>query len=85
MRRVIGIIYIDETDLKTVKISHIGFWGKRKDILVNIEGIKFFSDTPQTGTPSKNVFWKVGFYDSKLSTMFISTRNGGIEDPEKFK
>lgn len=85
MRRVIGIIYIDETDLKTVKISHIGFWGKRKDILVNIEDIKFFSDTPQTGTPSKNVFWKVGFYDSKLSTMFISTRYGGIEDPEKFK
>lgn len=85
MRRVIGIIYIDKTSLKTVKIGHIGFWGKRKDFLIDIDDIKFFSDTIQGGTPAKNAYWKVHFYDPKLSTMFISTRYGGIKDPEKFR
>ena len=85
MRRVIGIIYIDKTDLKTVKFAHISFWGKRKEILVNIDDIKFFSDTSQKETANHNVFWKVQFYDPKLSTMFISTRYGGITDPDKFR
>jgi len=85
LRRVIGIIYIDKTDFKTVKISHMNFWGKRKDILVDIDDIKYFSDTRNTGNPSQNVYWKVQFYDPKLSTMFISTRYGGIEDPETFR
>ena len=85
MRRVIGIIYIDKTDLKTVKFSHISFWGKRKELLVNIDDIKFFSDTSQKETANYNVFWKVQFYDPKLSTMFISTKYGGITDPEKFR
>ena len=50
MRRVIGIIYIDKTDLKTVKFAHLSFWGKRKELLVNIDDIKFFSDTSQKET-----------------------------------
>ena len=66
-------------------LSHMSFWGKRKDILVDIDDIKYFSDTRNTGNPSQNVFWKVQFYDPKLSTMFISTRYGGIEDPETFR
>ena len=85
MRRVIGIIYIDKTDLKTVKFAHISFWGKRKELLVNIDDIKFFSDTSQKETANHNVFWKVQFYDPKLSTMFISTKYGGIADPDKFR
>jgi len=85
MRRVIGIIYIDKTDLKTVKFAHISFWGKRKELLINIDDIKFFSDTSQKETANYNVFWKVQFYDTKLSTMFISTKYGGITDPDKFR
>lgn len=85
MRRVIGIIYIDKTDLKTVRFSHISFWGKRKELLINIDDIKFLSDTSQKETANHNVFWKVQFYDPKLSTMFISTKYGGITDPDKFR
>jgi len=85
MRRVIGIIYIDKTDLKTVRFSHISFWGKRKELLINIDDIKFLSDTSQKETANHNVFWKVQFYDPKLSTMFISTKYGGIADPDKFR
>ena len=85
MRRVIGIIYIDKTDLKTVRFSHISFWGKRKELLVNIDDIKFLSDTSQKETANHNVFWKVQFYDPKLSTMFISTKYGGITNPDKFR
>lgn len=85
MRRVIGIIYIDQTDFKTVKLAHISFWGKRRELLVNTEDIKYFSDTNQKETANHNVFWKVQFYDPKLSTMFISTKYGGITDPDKFR
>ena len=85
MRRVIGIIYIDKTDLRNVRIAHISFWGKRKDIIVDIEDIKFLSDTTQKETANHNVFWKVQFYNPKLSTMFISTKYGGIEDPDSFR
>ena len=85
MRRVIGVIYIDKTDLSKVRIAHISFWGKRKDIIVDIEDIKFLSDTTQKETANHNVFWKVQFYDPKLSTMFISTKYGGIEDPDSFR
>ena len=82
MQRVIGVIYIDKTDLSKVRIAHLSFWGKRKDIIVDIEDIKFLSDTTQKETANHNVFWKVQFYNPKLSTMF---KYGGFEDPDSFR
>ena len=81
MRRVIGIVYLDQTRTK-VRFAHITFWGKRNDIEVDIEDIKFASETNQN---FENVYWLVKFQDQKKSSLLISTRFGGIEDPEKFK
>ena len=81
MRRVVGIVYIDKNQTN-VRFAHITFWGKRRDIEVNIEDIKFASETNQN---FENVYWLVKFQDPKKSSLIISTRFGGIEDPDKFK
>lgn len=81
MRRVVGIVYIDKNQTK-VRFAHITFWGKRSDIEVNIDDIKFASETNQN---FQNIYWLVKFQDPKQSSLIISTRFGGIEDPDKFK
>ena len=80
MRRLIGIIYLHQ-DNKTVRIAHTTFFGKRRDILVNIEDFKLVSDT---NANVHDVMWKVEFYDKSLKNMLICTRFGGVADHEKF-
>lgn len=79
--RIIGRIYIHENG-EEVRIATCNFWGKRKDIQVKIEDIKLASDT---SADTRNTFWSVHFHDNVQNRLLISTKYGGIQDPQSFK
>ena len=84
-RRCVCLVYISKDDT-TVKLSHMSFWGKRKNIEVPLEDIVPLSETSER---VGNIFWKISFYPnsdaSKIvdrSNLIISTKFGHIKDNE---
>ena len=82
-RKVVGILYMDKRE-RRVRVAHINFWGKRQDFIVNLDDIKFITDT---GTRKDDIYWAMQFHKEAgtRSPMRISTRYGGIEDPRLFR
>lgn len=86
-RRCLGILYINQDNSK-VKLAHLTFWGKRKDVTVSIDDIMPISETNEN---IGSIYWKMSFYEdssaSKLldrSKLYITTRYGVIVDQEAF-
>lgn len=79
-RRLVGIVYYNSSE-SSVKISHLSFWGNRKDIYVPLEDIVPLTDTDDSPT---DVYVKLLRYSKPKSKLFLSLRFGGIVDSEKF-
>ena len=84
-RRCVCLVYISKDDT-TVKLSHMSFWGKRRNIEVPLEDIIPLSETSER---VGNIFWKVSFYPnsdaSKIvdrSNLLICTKFGNVKDNE---
>lgn len=78
-RRFIGIICLSE-DQKTVRISHLTFWGKRFDTYVQLQNIIPFSDTPEN---INDALVKLKFYDSP-DYLYLTLRYGRIVNEDLF-
>ncbi|XP_014777237.1 transmembrane protein 186 [Octopus bimaculoides] len=78
--RLVGIIaYNSVEDL--VKVSHLTFWGGRKDIFLHVKSIIPLSD--MSDNPN-DIFVKFQQYDNE-EVLFLVLKFGGIKDMEKFQ
>lgn len=80
LRRLVGIIAYNSTD-DLVKVSHLTFWGSRKDIFLHVKNIVPLSD--MSDNPN-DIFVKFQQYDSK-DVLFLVLKFGEIKDMEKFQ
>lgn len=79
-KRIIGIIFIDE-DKRNLKIAHLTFWGKRKDIIVPIDEIIPLTDYDNNPF---DVFVKLRRTSSE-ETLYVTLRFGKIINEATFK
>ncbi|XP_029639015.1 transmembrane protein 186 [Octopus sinensis] len=80
LRRLVGIIaYNSVEDL--VKVSHLTFWGGRKDIFLHVKSVVPLSD--MSDNPN-DIFVKFRQYDNE-EVLFLVLKFGGIKDMEKFQ
>ncbi|XP_075141110.1 transmembrane protein 186 [Leptodactylus fuscus] len=79
LRRIIGMLYVDD-DLTTVKVSHLTFWGNRKNIFVPIDDVKPLSET---GDNRREILRQFARY-SNSDILYFTTRYGFVLDREKF-
>ena len=79
-RRLIGIIYVDAVNDK-VKISHLDFWGNRKDLIVSINDVIPIIDA---GENPADFYVKVRFVDKKQSPLYITIKHGLILEKDLF-
>lgn len=79
-RRLVGIIYYNPSE-SSVKISHLSFWGNRKEVYVPLDDIVPLTDTDDNPT---DVYVKLLRYSKPKSKLYMSLRFGEIVDSEKF-
>ncbi|KAG8558422.1 hypothetical protein GDO81_016986 [Engystomops pustulosus] len=79
LRRLIGMMYVDE-DLTTLKVSHLTFWGNRRNLFVPIEDIKPLSETGDSKVETLRQFARYSGPD----ILYFTTRYGQVLDREKF-
>ncbi|XP_023660004.1 transmembrane protein 186 [Paramormyrops kingsleyae] len=80
LRRFVGMMYLDDTK-STLKVSHLTFWGKRKDIYVPVTDIMTLGDT---GDTRHETLLRLKQY-SCPRTLYFSTQFGRVVDKEGFK
>ncbi|XP_072275008.1 transmembrane protein 186 isoform X2 [Pyxicephalus adspersus] len=78
-QRIIGMIYINQENT-TLKVSHLTFWGRRKDIYLPIADVKPMSET---GDRKGEVLLQFKRY-SRPDVLYFTKRYGQILDEEKF-
>ncbi|KAM5152511.1 transmembrane protein 186 [Mantella aurantiaca] len=78
-QRIIGMIYINQ-EATTLKVSHLTFWGKRKDIYLPIEDVKPLSES---GDKKGEILLQFRRYSSP-QIMYLTVRYGHIVEKEKF-
>ena len=79
-RKFVGIVYLSE-DHTQVIVSHNTFFGKRKDVTIDVENIIPLADTPET---VDELVWKIRLYSGDPKSFYISTRFGGILSRKRF-
>ncbi|GIX85697.1 transmembrane protein 186 [Caerostris extrusa] len=79
-RRLIGIISISK-DGKSVKISHLTFWGRKRDVIVPLEDIVPLTES---GCSPNDAYVKLVRFSSK-ETLYMTLRFGNILDKTKFE
>ncbi len=80
VRRVVGMMYLDSTQT-VLKVSHLTFWGHRRDIYVPVSDVKTLGDSGDTkGEP----ILRLKRY-SCPDTMYFSTRLGRVVDRNAFE
>lgn len=77
-RRIIGILSVDES-MAVVRISHLTFWGNRRDVIVSAKDIVPILDLSEN---LEEVFVMLKFYNSDKS--YFLFHNHGIIDEDKF-
>jgi TMEM70/TMEM186/TMEM223 protein family len=80
-RKLIGAVYLN-SHKNQVKISHLDFFGNRKDVFVNIDDIVPISSTNET--PS-DPYVKIIFSDEKRRPLLISLKYGKVLDEKTFQ
>ncbi|GFT23049.1 transmembrane protein 186 [Nephila pilipes] len=79
-RKLVGIISISE-DQKLVKISHLTFWGRKKDLIVPLEDIVPLTDGSCNPT---EVYTKLLRYSTE-DFLYFTLKFGKILDKSKFE
>ncbi|KAL7639163.1 UNVERIFIED_CONTAM: hypothetical protein RMT77_010697 [Armadillidium vulgare] len=79
-RKFIGAIYYSEQQ-KMVRISHLSFFGKRKEINVPLEDLVPFSELDDDVT---NIYIKIKRYSTEKFNLLLCLRFGGVEDKKYF-
>jgi len=80
-RKFVGILYLSE-DKTQVILSHNSFFGKRKDVMIDVEDIVPLADSPET---VDDLVWKIRLYSGNPKNYYISTRFGGISSRKGFR
>lgn len=78
-RRVVGMLYLDPSQT-TLKVSHLTFWGRRRDIYLPVSDVMTIGDT---GDSVKETILKLKRYSSP-ETMYFSTHFGCVVDSQGF-
>ncbi|CAN9510089.1 unnamed protein product [Ophioblennius macclurei] len=79
-RRVVGMMYLDSSQT-TLKVSHLSFWGKRRDIFLPVLDVMTIADT---GDAPNETILKLKRYSS-TDTLYFSTYFGRVVDRHKFE
>jgi len=80
-RKFVGILYLSE-DRTQVIISHNSFFGKRKDVTIDVNDIVPLADSPET---VDDLVWKIRLYSGDPKSYYICTRFGGISSRKGFR
>ena len=80
-RKLIGAVYLN-SHTNQVKISHLDFFGNRKDIFETIDNIVPISSTNET--PS-DPYVKIFFTDEKRRPLLMSLKYGKVLDDQAFQ
>lgn len=80
IRKVVGILAMSDDNMN-VKISHLSFWGKRKDILCDVSDIVPLADMSESPT---HVYVKLKRY-STSTDLNLFVRHGRITDISKLQ
>lgn len=79
LRRIIGMMYLNE-DGTLLKVAHLTFWGRRKDIYCPVETVMTLGDMGE----GKNEFLlRFQQYDNN-QFLYFTLRLGQVVDREKF-
>lgn len=73
------MMYLDSTQT-ILKVSHLTFWGHRRDIYVPVSDVMTLGDT---GDTKGEAILRMKRYSSS-DTMFFSTRLGRVVDKDAF-
>ncbi|XP_030067984.1 transmembrane protein 186 [Microcaecilia unicolor] len=79
LRRIIGMIYLNQAGT-ILKVSHLTFWGRRKDIFIPVENVMTLMETGDHKTEILRQFKR---YDSP-SVLYFTTKFGYVVDRERF-
>ncbi|KAL3875492.1 hypothetical protein ACJMK2_033438 [Sinanodonta woodiana] len=79
-RKLVGLMSVHK-DMEIVKVSHLTFWGGKKDVFLKINQIVPISDTSQK---TNDVYVTLKTYDGNLK-LYLFLRFGGVGDKEKLK
>jgi len=79
-RKLIGILYVNP-DTNEVKISHLNFWGNRKDVIRHMNEI---IPPCEIGENISDTYVKLSYVDKSLPTMYLSVKYGQILDKQMF-
>lgn len=80
LRRVVGMMYLDESQT-TLKVSHLTFWGSRKDVCLPVTDVMTLGDT---GDSIGETILTLKRYSSS-ETLYFSTRLGRVVDRQAFE
>ncbi|XP_013883965.1 transmembrane protein 186 [Austrofundulus limnaeus] len=80
VRRVVGMMYLDPSQ-STLKVSHLTFWGKRRDFQLPVSDVM---TTMDTGDMPNEIILKLKRY-STPETMYFSTYYGRVVDKQGFE
>jgi hypothetical protein len=80
-RKVVGILYLSQ-DRNQLILSHLSFFGQRRDVLIDVKDIVPLSETSER---QGDVFWKIYTYTEPVQVFYISTKYGIILDQKAFK
>lgn len=79
-RKLIGILYVNPVTSE-VKISHLNFWGNRKDVIRHMNEIVPPCDI---GENISDAYVKFSYVNKSLPTMYLSVKYGQILDKQLF-
>uniref|UniRef100_A0A3P9ALV8 Transmembrane protein 186 n=2 Tax=Esox lucius TaxID=8010 RepID=A0A3P9ALV8_ESOLU len=80
LRRVIGKMYLDESQTM-LKVSHMTFWGRRKDEYLQVTDVMTLGDT---GDSAVEPILKLKRYSSS-ETLYFSIKLGRVVDRQAFE
>ncbi|XP_041061688.1 transmembrane protein 186 isoform X2 [Carcharodon carcharias] len=79
LRRFIGMLYLNELGT-TLKVSHLSFWGRRKDFYVPVEDVMPLGDT---GDTANEIILQFKQYNS-TEVFYFTVKFGQVVDKQKF-
>uniref|UniRef100_A0A915I5E2 Transmembrane protein 186 n=1 Tax=Romanomermis culicivorax TaxID=13658 RepID=A0A915I5E2_ROMCU len=80
-RRLVGVISLNNKDEKTVRIGHLTFWGKRKNVVCDFEDLLPLSDLDYRQTDLYAVMRR---YSDPKFKLFLPMKSYTIVDKEMF-
>lgn len=80
LQRVVGAMYLDQSQ-RTLKVSHLTFWGRRHDILLPVEDVMTVGDSGDS--PGEIILRLRRFSNSHI--FYFSTRLGRVVNTQGFQ